>query len=113
MAELHHDAGGLTWPISIAPFHVHLAVLPGGAAEAIAEKLYAEFTAQGVEVLFDDRDERPGVKFKDADLIGLPLRLTVGERSLKNGGVELKPRNSKESVIVPVDDVVEKVKLEI
>jgi prolyl-tRNA synthetase len=64
-------------------------------------------------VLFDDRDERPGVKFKDADLIGLPLRLTVGERSLKNGGAELKPRDSKESAMVPIEKVVERVRLEI
>lgn len=113
VAELHHDADGLMWPISVAPYHAHLVVMPGGAAEAVAEKLYAELTAQGVEVLFDDRDERPGVKFKDADLIGLPLRLTVGERSLKNGGAELKQRDSKDSVMVPIENVVERVKLEI
>lgn len=113
VAELHHDADGLTWPVSVAPYHVQLVVVPGGEAEASAEKLYTDLTTQGVEVLFDDRDERPGVKFKDADLLGLPLRLTVGERSLKNGGVELKPRTSKESVIVPIASVVEKVRLEI
>lgn len=113
VAELHHDADGLTWPVSVAPYHVQLVVVPGGEAEASAEKLYTDLTTQGVEVLFDDRDERPGVKFKDADLLGLPLRLTVGERSLKNGGAELKPRSSKESVIVPVEGVVEKVRLEI
>lgn len=113
VAELHHDGDGLTWPISVAPYQVHLVVMPGGGAGAEAEKLYNALTAQGVEVLFDDRDERPGVKFKDADLIGLPLRLTVGERSLKNGGAELKPRSSKASVSVPIEKVVEHVQFEI
>lgn len=103
LAEAYNDNAGLLWPISVAPYHVHLLALPGG--EAQAAQLYADLTAQGVEVLFDDRDERAGVKFNDADLIGLPLRVTVSERSLKNGGAELKRRRAKETTILPLPDV--------
>jgi prolyl-tRNA synthetase len=69
--------------------------------------------AAGVEVLFDDRNERPGVKFMDADLIGLPLRVTVGDKSLNKGGAELKRRNNKESVVVALSELVERVRIEI
>jgi len=120
IAEEHHDEHGLIWPITVAPYHVHLALLPGsapgGQAESAATRLYDQLQAAGVEVLLDDRVERPGVKFNDADLIGLPLRLTVGERSLGKGGAELKRRTGKadkDSVIVPLDEVVERVKSEI
>ena len=113
IAEEHHDEYGLTWPITVAPYHVQLVLLPGGEAESAAARLYDEMRTAGLEVLFDDRDDRPGVKFMDADLIGLPLRVTVGERSLKKGGAELKRRTSKESAIVPLEDTVEKVRLEI
>jgi prolyl-tRNA synthetase len=113
IAEEHHAEYGLIWPITVAPYHVQLVLLPGGEAESAAARLYDEMRAAGVEVLFDDRNDRPGVKFMDADLIGLPLRVTVGERSLKKGGAELKRRTSKESAIVPLDDTVEKVRLEI
>jgi prolyl-tRNA synthetase len=113
IAEEHHDEYGLTWPVTVAPYHVHLVTLPGGEAEGAATRLYDELRAAGIEVLFDDRNERPGVKFMDADLIGLPLRITLGEKSLKKGGAELKRRNSKESVITPLDKTVEKVRLEI
>jgi len=113
VAEHHHDDHGLLWPITLAPYQVHLVVLPGGQAGEVAERLYADLRAAGVEVLFDDRDERPGVKFNDADLIGLPLRLTVGERSLGKGGVELKRRESKESAVVPLNEVVAQVEAEI
>jgi prolyl-tRNA synthetase len=113
VAEHHHDDHGLRWPITIAPYEVHLVVLPGGPAGEVAEQLYADLRAAGVEVLFDDRDERPGVKFNDADLIGLPLRLTVGERGLAKGGVELKRREGKEAIIVAGDETVARVKAEI
>jgi prolyl-tRNA synthetase len=113
IAEEHHDEHGLKWPITVAPYQVQLVLLPGGQAGEVADRLYTELQAAGVEVLYDDRDERPGVKFNDADLIGLPLRLTVGERALKQGGVELKRRGSKESVVVPLAGVAEKVRLEI
>jgi prolyl-tRNA synthetase len=113
IAEAHHDAYGLMWPVTVAPYHVHLVLIPGGQAEGAATRLYHELQAAGVEVLYDDRDERPGVKFMDADLIGLPLRLTVGERSLKQGGAELKRRTRKESAVVPPGEVVERVRGEI
>jgi prolyl-tRNA synthetase len=109
VAEAYHDQDGLTWPVSIAPYQVHLVALPGG--ESFAESLYAEMQAQGIEVLYDDRDERAGVKFKDADLIGLPLRVTVSTRSLTAGGVEFKRRTRKDVENVPVDSVVEKARL--
>jgi prolyl-tRNA synthetase len=90
--EQHHDESGIRWPFSIAPLHVHLIAIAGRDPEPArrAEELYNALVNRGVEVLFDDRDERPGVKFADADLIGLPLRLVVGERGLKRGVVELR-----------------------
>jgi prolyl-tRNA synthetase len=116
VAEAHHDANGLLWPITVAPYHVHLVLLPdaSGQAAAVAGQLYADLQAVGVEVLYDDRDERPGVKFKDADLIGLPLRLTVSERSLKQGGLELKRRDSDErGGIVPLDGAVARIRADV
>jgi prolyl-tRNA synthetase len=109
VAEAHHDDDGLIWPASIAPYPVHLVALPGG--ESVADQLYTELQRAGIEVLYDDRDERAGVKFKDADLLGMPLRLTVGERSLASGGVEFKRRDLAERALVPVDSVLSKVRL--
>jgi prolyl-tRNA synthetase len=112
VAEAHHDANGLKWPITVAPYHVQLVLLAdaSGQAQQAANQAYADLTAAGVEVLFDDRDERPGVKFKDADLIGLPLRVTISERSLKQGGAELKRRDQDERSSVPLDGLVERVR---
>ena len=104
LAEEHRDEHGLVWPASVAPYHVHLIALRGG--EETAGALYAELREAGVEVLYDDRREAPGVKFNDADLIGLPLRLTVSKRSLQNGGVELKRRRETERQIVPLASVI-------
>jgi prolyl-tRNA synthetase len=101
VAEEHHDDDGLIWPVTVAPFDVHLLALLGG--EQTAESLMATLEADGIEVLYDDRDETPGVKFADADLIGLPLRLTVSQRSLEAGGVELKRRDRDEKLIVAVE----------
>jgi prolyl-tRNA synthetase len=108
--EQHNDADGIRWPMSIAPYHVHLVTL---GKEALlletAQKLYDALWAQGVEVLWDDREERPGVKFKDADLIGVPLRVTIGAKALAGGNVELKPRiesDPKKAELVPVANVV-------
>jgi prolyl-tRNA synthetase len=110
VAERHHDERGLTLPISIAPFQVHVVTLRGG--EAASEQLVAELERAGIEVLHDDRDESPGVKFADADLIGVPIRLTISQKSLDKGGVELKLRTSKDFVIVPVNEIVSRVKVE-
>ncbi len=105
--EQYNDKDGILWPMSIAPYHVHLVQL-GSDAEVVSavEKLEQELEAAGLDVLVDDRDERPGVKFKDADLIGIPLRVTVGQKGLKAGGVELKPRRErdpKKAELVPLD----------
>ncbi|MGJ3237645.1 MAG: proline--tRNA ligase [Anaerolineae bacterium] len=106
VAEAYHDENGLTLPISIAPYQVHLVMLPGGDADAIAETLYQDLQAAGIEVLYDDRDERAGVKFNDADLIGVPLRVTVSKRSLQNGGVEFKRRDQDEREIIAQDEII-------
>lgn len=107
IAEEHNDDYGLLWPISVAPYELHLVALRGGFEAA--EELYDQLTTAGIEVLFDDRDESPGVKFNDADLLGAPMRLTIGGRSLDRGGVELKLRRDKENELVPLDQVVTRV----
>src|SRR5437588_3009348 len=115
MVEQSHDEKGIIWPFSIAPYHVALIGLDldKGETGATAEQLYADLSAAGVEVLFDDRAETAGVKVNDADLLGLPLRAVVSKRSLKNGGIELKLRTQKESRIVPLDDAVKAIQEEI
>ncbi|MGO9710509.1 MAG: proline--tRNA ligase [Polyangiaceae bacterium] len=111
--EQHHDDNGIRWPLSIAPYQVHLVTLGKEAEVATAaEKLYADLWARGVEVLWDDRDERPGVKFKDADLIGIPMRVTIGAKGLATGNVELKPRTEtdpKKSELVPLGGAAERI----
>ena len=94
LAESHHDDKGLTLPHPAAPFDVYLMHVPGKTMDtkATANELYEKLQETGIPVLFDDRDDRAGVKFNDADLIGCPVRVTVGERGLQNGIVELKPR---------------------
>jgi len=110
--EQNHDEDGIIFPISIAPFHVYLLPVNTNDPEVmgVSERLYEELEGEGVEVLFDDRDERAGVKFKDADLIGIPLRLTVGERNLKEGKVEIRKRRTKETVLVGIEETVQRVK---
>jgi prolyl-tRNA synthetase len=94
--EQHHDERGITWPAAVAPADVHIIALgKGEAPRAEAGKIYEELRAAGLRPLLDDRDETAGVKFNDADLIGLPLRLVVGERLLATGEVELKPRRGE------------------
>ncbi|GAB4441472.1 MAG: proline--tRNA ligase [Anaerolineae bacterium] len=110
VVEQHHDEHGIIWPESIAPFDAHLVSLAKRADDEVgeqAETLYQELQAAGIDVLFDDRKESPGVKFSDADLIGIPWRVTISARSLKNGGAEVKRRSEKDSTIMPVDDVVD------
>ena len=110
-AEEHHDDHGLIWPITVAPYHVHLVELSSddGELRGTAIQLYQDLQTHGVEVLSDDRDESAGVKLKDADLIGLPLRLTVSKRALEQGGVELKRRDSPERVIVGLEEALARV----
>jgi prolyl-tRNA synthetase len=102
--EQSHDADGIVWPWNSAPFHVLICVLDPQLAEAmdLAKRLATAAEKAGAEVLIDDRAERPGVKFKDADLIGIPLRLTIGGKGLKEGIVELKWRTQKEVAKVPL-----------
>lgn len=109
--EQSNDKDGIVWPLSVAPYAVcitPLSVLQGSAVMLTAERLYTELTAAGVEVILDDRDERPGVKFKDADLVGFPIRLGIGEKSLAKGEVELKPRGGTLQA-VKVEDAVQQV----
>jgi prolyl-tRNA synthetase len=112
LAETHHDDKGLTLPHPAAPFDVYLMHVPGKELDtrAKAEEIYAELQNAGISVLFDDRDERAGVKFNDADLIGCPVRVTVGEKGLKEGMVELKPRKVKENQLVALQRIVEETK---
>ena len=113
IAEEHNDEYGLIWPITVAPFQVHLTLLSDKKDPSVAERgetLYAALVKAGIEVLFDDRPDSPGVKFADADLIGIPLRLTVSRRSLAAGGVECKLRRSSEREILPFDGLVDKVR---
>lgn len=102
LAEAHHDDKGLTIPHTAAPFDVYLMHVPGKEIDtrSKAEEIYEILQGAGVSVLFDDRDERAGVKFNDADLIGFPIRVTVGERGLKTNTVEVKPRASADSQAV-------------
>ena len=111
IAEAHHDERGLIWPESVAPFPVHLVVLPGKNIDTwnVAEQIENELTRAGWEPLLDDRAESAGVKFNDADLIGIPLRITVSERALKQGGVEFKRRSGGEAWIVPLENVLKEV----
>ncbi|MEE8194772.1 MAG: proline--tRNA ligase [Dehalococcoidales bacterium] len=110
--ELHHDDKGIIWPLAIAPYQVYLCPLYPENPEvaAAAEKLYAELEAQGIEVLFDDRSDSPGIKFNDADLLGIPLRVTISRRTLEKKSVELKWRSEKQSQLVPISEAVAKIK---
>lgn len=109
IAEIHNDDFGLLWPVTVAPYHVHLITLgpPDGASRAVADDIYDNMTRFGLQVLYDDRNRSPGVKFNDADLIGIPLRLTIAKRGLAQGQAELKQRNQKEREWVPLPDVIE------
>ena len=111
-AEEYHDEMGLIWPVSIAPYPVHLVVLNSkdGSAEVAGEQLYTDLVAAGLEPLYDDRDERAGVKFNDADLIGLPLRVTVSHRAMSQGGYEFKRRDQDERWIVPAAEALDTIR---
>lgn len=107
--EQCHDQDGIVWPKSLAPFHVQICLLDikDETAVATCNKIYSSLTEAGVEVFLDDRDERPGVKFKDADLLGMPFRLVIGKKSLDQGFVELVTRKTKEMEKITVDKAVE------
>ncbi|MEO0278971.1 MAG: proline--tRNA ligase [candidate division WOR-3 bacterium] len=110
--EQNHDEDGIIWPITVAPFEVYLVATNVRDADVlrVSEELYKSMLDEGIEVLYDDRDERAGVKFKDADLIGIPIRVTVGERNVREGFVELKLRESKDMIKVPIEAALNEVK---
>jgi prolyl-tRNA synthetase len=108
IVEEHHDAKGIIWPVSVAPYQVHLILLKGqgnGESELRAEKLYQELLDSGLEVLYDDSPDSPGVKFNNADLIGCPMRITVSDRAWQQGGFEIKMRNKDERSIAPSEEI--------
>jgi len=124
IAEEHHDGNGLVWPVTIAPYFIHLIALGKKPVQEVVirennpsvsnahttgEGVYHELLKNDIEVLFDDRDESPGVKFNDADLIGIPIRLTVSDRSLQAGGVEFKRRDQSESTVISLDLLIPKI----
>jgi len=110
--EQSHDDKGIIWPMPIAPYHIYLCPLyrEDSKVSEVAENLYAELEAEGLEVLLDDREESPGVKFNDADLLGVPIRVTISPRTLEKDSVEVKRRSEKESELVPLEGVVPKLK---
>ncbi|GAI45452.1 unnamed protein product, partial [marine sediment metagenome] len=110
--EQNHDDKGIIWPLAIAPYHIYLCplYLENPQVAATAENLYADLISQGLEVLFDDRDESPGVKFNDADLLGIPIRVTVSPRTLETNSIEIKQRSEKESQLVPLEEAVTRLK---
>ncbi len=107
--EQHHDADGITWPVPIAPFEVSLLSLQASDPQVVGvcEELEKGLLAAGIDVLYDDRDERPGVKFKDADLVGIPYRIAVGKKGVAEGLIEIKARKSPDVVKIKVADAVE------
>lgn len=108
LSEIHHDDKGLTLPGPVAPFDVYLMHVPGKTMDTLpaAEELYEKLQAAGLSVLFDDRNDRAGVKFNDADLVGCPVRITLGERGLQNGMAEVKKRNSSEVEQIPLAETI-------
>jgi len=109
--EQGNDKDGVIWPLSVAPYQVcltPLSIVPDSQPMQLAEKFYAELTARGVDAILDDRDERPGVKFKDSELVGFPIRIGLGEKSLAKGEVEIKPRNGAIQ-FVKIEEAVEMV----
>ena len=110
--EQNFDQNGMIWPMPLAPYTVIVTPVNINESDVMkaAEDIYAELQASGVEVILDDRDERAGVKFKDADLIGIPLRIVVGPKNLKQGQVELKMRRTGESRLYATQDIVSEVR---
>jgi len=109
--EQGYDENGIVMPMAIAPFEVNVLPVNNSHAESmeLAGMTYKALLDKGMDVIIDDRNERPGVKFKDCDLIGIPLRVTIGERNLKEGLVELKIRNEKESEKIRKEDIIGRV----
>jgi prolyl-tRNA synthetase len=107
--EQYADEDGISWPKAIAPFDVHLVTLgkPGEPAREAADQLYEQLEAQGLDVLYDDRASSAGEKFADADLLGCPIRLTLGKRGVERGEVEVQIRRGREKTTIPLDSAAE------
>ncbi len=106
IVEANHDEDGIIWPPAVAPYQIHLMYIgKGDEVRQRAESLYADLRDQGYEVLYDDRQESPGVKFKEADLLGMPLRLTISQRTLATDSVEVKRRSEREKHLVKLDEL--------
>jgi prolyl-tRNA synthetase len=103
IVEQHHDEHGIQWPRSVAPYDVHLVALPG--LEERSEEVAAKLDVAGDDVLLDDRDQRAGEKFADADLIGLPVRVTVGRKTLEDGAVDIRMRETGEEQRVAIEEL--------
>ena len=112
IVELNHDDKGIIWPMAVAPYQVYLCplYLENNDVLKAAESLYTELEKQGLEVLFDDRIESPGIKFNDADLLGIPIRITISPRTLEKGSIELKLRTEKKAELVPLKEAAERIK---
>ena len=110
--EHSHDGKGIIWPLSVAPYHIYLCPLymENSQVANAAEGLYAELEGEGLEVLFDDREESPGVKFNDADLLGIPIRVTISPRTMETNSAEVKRRAEEESQLVPLGEIAKKLK---
>ncbi len=109
IVEVFNDAKGIQWPMTVAPFHVLICALDKGKPLEVATELHDKLEAAGVDVLLDDRDERPGVKFNDAELIGIPLRVTIGAKSLAKSEIELRVRSNGENALLPVADAAKEI----
>jgi len=108
--EQNHDDAGIIWPNAIAPFEVVLVPMNAHKSQRVretAERLYGELKAQGIDVLLDDRDTRPGVKFADQELIGIPHRVVIGDRGLDNGELEYKGRRDNDNTMIAADSLVD------
>jgi prolyl-tRNA synthetase len=105
--EQNHDDKGIIWPVSITPYHVYLCplYLDNPEVAGIAEQVYRDLELAGLEVIFDDRDESPGVKFNDADLLGIPIRVTVSPRTLEKDSAEVKRRWEKKAQLIPLAEL--------
>jgi prolyl-tRNA synthetase len=112
IVEIHNDKKGIIWPSSVAPFNVHLIEIGSENSDikSQAEELYKSLQKEDIEVLYDDREESPGIKFADADLIGIPLRIIVSKRTIAKNSVELKKRNEEKTELVKVDKIINKLK---
>ncbi|MFC1860523.1 proline--tRNA ligase [Chloroflexota bacterium] len=110
--EYSHDDKGIIWPLSVAPYHIYLCplYLENPEVAATVEKLYADLEAQGLEVLYNNRKESPGVKFNDADLLGIPLRVTISPRTLEKNSAEIKWRSEKETQLLPLEGIATRLK---